>query len=67
MDLSTVGSFSIRFGTIGGHYLTTLGITHNYSVHLHFDLQDEGFAFLAWFVKGKILDKLNILIYEYYT
>jgi hypothetical protein len=53
---------SMFLGTIGGCSLTTLGITSNYFAMPHLDLEDLGFAFLTWFVKGKIFIKFFLFV-----
>ena len=49
------GVVPMCLGRTGRKGLTTLGITSNYFVQPHLDLQDMGFAFLFWFVKGMYL------------
>ena len=47
-------------GRTGRKGLTTLGITSNYYAQPHLDVQDMGFAFLFWFVKGTYVIRFRV-------
>lgn len=53
-DLVSKEGTVINFAKMANRCLTTLGITLNYFAQPHVDLEDEGFAFLTWFTKGKL-------------